>query len=126
LVQLADLNSFVPTGSKKEPIVVDAGYHPGGVGDIELAALAERAPAALTPVPGGVGPMTINTLIQQTVESGEKALARVKGVAKRLLTAAPDGAVGPIVQEHSLRLKRVAYLIRARKVTTCSRFESRS
>jgi methylenetetrahydrofolate dehydrogenase (NADP+)/methenyltetrahydrofolate cyclohydrolase len=25
-------------------------------------------------VPGGVGPMTINTLIQQTVESGEKAL----------------------------------------------------
>ena len=55
-------------------IVVDAGYHPGGVGDIELAALGERA-RALTPVPGGVGPMTINTLIQQTVESGEKALA---------------------------------------------------
>ena len=59
---------------KEGAIVVDAGYHPGGVGDIELAALGERA-SALTPVPGGVGPMTINTLIQQTVESGEKALA---------------------------------------------------
>ena len=31
--------------------------------------------SAYTPVPGGVGPMTINTLIQQTVESGEKALS---------------------------------------------------
>jgi methylenetetrahydrofolate dehydrogenase (NADP+)/methenyltetrahydrofolate cyclohydrolase len=59
---------------KEGAIVVDAGYHPGGVGDIELAALGERA-RALTPVPGGVGPMTINTLIQQTVQSGEKALA---------------------------------------------------
>ena len=59
---------------KEGAIVVDAGYHPGGVGDIELAALGDRA-RALTPVPGGVGPMTINTLIQQTVESGEKALA---------------------------------------------------
>ncbi len=59
---------------KDGAVVVDAGYHPGGVGDIELAPLAERV-AALTPVPGGVGPMTINTLIFQSVESGEKALA---------------------------------------------------
>ena len=59
---------------KEGAIVVDAGYHPGGVGDIELAALGERA-RALAPVPGGGGPMTLNTLIQQTVESGEKALA---------------------------------------------------
>ena len=58
---------------KDGAVVVDAGYHPGGVGDIELGHLAERA-SAITPVPGGVGPMTINTLIQQTVESGEKAL----------------------------------------------------
>lgn len=59
---------------KKGAIVVDAGYHPGGVGDIELSPLTEHA-RAVTPVPGGVGPMTINTLIQQTVESGEKALS---------------------------------------------------
>lgn len=54
---------------KDGAIVVDAGYHPGGVGDIELAPLTERV-SAYTPVPGGVGPMTINTLILQTVESG--------------------------------------------------------
>ncbi len=58
---------------KDGAIVVDAGYHPGGVGDIELAPLVERV-AAYTPVPGGVGPMTINTLIVQTLEAGEKAL----------------------------------------------------
>ena len=59
---------------KDGAVVIDAGYHPGGVGDIELAPLVERV-AAYTPVPGGVGPMTINTLIYQTVDSGEKAIA---------------------------------------------------
>lgn len=58
---------------KDGAVVVDAGYHPGGVGDIELAPLADRA-AAITPVPGGVGPMTINTLIYQTVDSAEKKI----------------------------------------------------
>jgi methylenetetrahydrofolate dehydrogenase (NADP+)/methenyltetrahydrofolate cyclohydrolase len=58
---------------KDNAVVVDAGYHPGGVGDIELSAVIERV-AAYTPVPGGVGPMTINTLIMQSVESGEKSL----------------------------------------------------
>lgn len=53
-------------------VVIDAGYHPGGVGDIELAAVRERV-AAYTPVPGGVGPMTINTLILQTLEAAERA-----------------------------------------------------
>ncbi|MGD0837920.1 MAG: bifunctional methylenetetrahydrofolate dehydrogenase/methenyltetrahydrofolate cyclohydrolase FolD [Polyangia bacterium] len=51
-------------------VVVDAGYHPGGIGDVERAGLAEKA-SAYTPVPGGVGPMTIATLIRQTVESAE-------------------------------------------------------
>ncbi len=59
---------------KDGAVVVDAGYHPGGVGDIELAPLVDRV-SAYTPVPGGVGPMTINTLIFQSVDSGEKALA---------------------------------------------------
>ena len=58
---------------KPGAVVVDAGYHPGGVGDIELSALLEKA-SAYTPVPGGVGPMTINTLIMQSVESCEKSL----------------------------------------------------
>ena len=58
---------------KPGAIVVDAGYHPGGIGDIELKPLMEKA-SAITPVPGGVGPMTINTLIYQSVEAAEKKL----------------------------------------------------
>jgi methylenetetrahydrofolate dehydrogenase (NADP+)/methenyltetrahydrofolate cyclohydrolase len=58
---------------KDGAVVVDAGYHPGGVGDIELEPLKDRV-AAYTPVPGGVGPMTINTLIYQSVDSGEKKI----------------------------------------------------
>ncbi len=58
---------------KAGAVVIDAGYHPGGIGDVELGPLADRV-AAYTPVPGGVGPMTINTLILQTVEAGEKSL----------------------------------------------------
>ena len=57
---------------KDGAVVVDAGYHPGGVGDIELAPLANRV-SAYTPVPGGVGPMTINTLILQCVVAAERA-----------------------------------------------------
>lgn len=59
---------------KSGAVVVDAGYHPGGVGDIDLTGGTERF-SAYTPVPGGVGPMTIATLIAQTVEAAEAALA---------------------------------------------------
>ena len=58
---------------KEGAVVIDAGYHPGGVGDIELSAVIDKC-AAYTPVPGGVGPMTINTLIFQSVDSGEKSI----------------------------------------------------
>ena len=59
---------------KAGAVVVDAGFHPtdeGGCGDIELDGI-ETIASAYTPVPGGVGPMTINTLIRQTVEAAEK------------------------------------------------------
>ena len=55
---------------KDGAVVVDAGFHPGGLGDIDLSGLDERS-SAYTPVPGGVGPMTINTLILQTLEAAE-------------------------------------------------------
>ena len=55
---------------KDGAVVVDAGYHPPGVGDIELPGVIGRC-AAYTPVPGGVGPMTIATLITQTVQAAE-------------------------------------------------------
>ena len=51
--------------------VIDAGYHKGGVGDIEIEKVRDRV-YAYTPVPGGVGPMTIATLLEQSVESAEK------------------------------------------------------
>jgi len=58
---------------KDGAVVVDAGYHPGGLGDIELEPIINTV-AAYTPVPGGVGPMTINTLILQCVMAAEKKL----------------------------------------------------
>ena len=59
---------------KKDAIVIDAGYHPEKCGDIDLDGI-ENLASAFTPVPGGVGPMTINTLILQTLQSAEKSLA---------------------------------------------------
>ena len=56
---------------KKGAVVIDAGYHPEQCGDIDLDNIEEIA-SAYTPVPGGVGPMTINTLILQTLQSAEK------------------------------------------------------
>ncbi len=58
---------------KDGAVVIDAGYHPPGVGDIELSGVIDCC-AAYTPVPGGVGPMTIATLIEQTLQSAEKQL----------------------------------------------------
>ena len=54
-------------------VVVDAGYHPGNIGDVELAAVVDKC-AAYTPVPGGVGPMTITTLIAQTLAAAERTV----------------------------------------------------
>lgn len=48
--------------------VLDAGYNPGNVGDVEYDVAAGRA-GFITPVPGGVGPMTIAVLLAQTVEA---------------------------------------------------------
>ena len=57
---------------KDDAVVIDAGYHPQKCGDIELTDIKDRS-LAYTPVPGGVGPMTINTLILQTLESCENS-----------------------------------------------------
>jgi methylenetetrahydrofolate dehydrogenase (NADP+)/methenyltetrahydrofolate cyclohydrolase len=58
---------------KPGAVVVDAGYNPGNVGDVDYAPAAERA-AWITPVPGGVGPMTIATLIDQTATAAARQL----------------------------------------------------
>ena len=58
---------------KKGAIVIDAGYHPEKCGDVDLDGIEEIA-SSFTPVPGGVGPMTINTLILNTMEAARKTL----------------------------------------------------
>lgn len=56
-------------------IVVDVGMNRGPdgrlVGDVEFAAARERA-GWITPVPGGVGPMTVATLLLNTLEAAER------------------------------------------------------
>lgn len=56
---------------KPGAVVVDAGYNPGNIGDVDFDSARERA-SLITPVPGGVGPMTIATLLAQTVEAATR------------------------------------------------------
>jgi len=62
---------------KEGAVVVDAGYNriegrKGDVGDVDFESAKERA-SWITPVPGGVGPMTIAMLMKQTLEAAEQS-----------------------------------------------------
>ena len=60
---------------KPGAVVIDVGVNRVGdkklVGDVEFGAALERA-GAITPVPGGVGPMTITMLLFNTLESAKR------------------------------------------------------
>jgi len=43
------------------------------VGDCDFEPIKEKA-AAITPVPGGVGPMTVTMLMMNTIEAAERTL----------------------------------------------------
>ena len=43
------------------------------VGDADFSSLVNKV-SAISPVPGGVGPMTIAMLVDNTIESAEKTL----------------------------------------------------
>lgn len=58
---------------KEGAVVMDAGYNAGNVGDVDFEAALPRA-SLITPVPGGVGPMTIATLIDQTADGAAAEL----------------------------------------------------
>lgn len=58
---------------KEGAVVLDAGYNKGNVGDVEYEEAAEKA-SYITPVPGGVGPVTIAMLLNHTVDAAEKTL----------------------------------------------------
>ncbi|MCB1193410.1 MAG: bifunctional methylenetetrahydrofolate dehydrogenase/methenyltetrahydrofolate cyclohydrolase [Leptospiraceae bacterium] len=55
---------WIKTGA----ILIDAGYNQGNVGDIEMTKAMSKS-SYYTPVPGGVGPMTIAVLLQQTLQA---------------------------------------------------------
>ncbi|MCY4667168.1 MAG: bifunctional 5,10-methylene-tetrahydrofolate dehydrogenase/5,10-methylene-tetrahydrofolate cyclohydrolase, partial [Rhodococcus sp.] len=57
---------------KPGAVVIDAGYNEGNVGDVEYAAALPHA-GAITPVPGGVGPMTVAVLLEQTLAAAVRA-----------------------------------------------------
>jgi methylenetetrahydrofolate dehydrogenase (NADP+) / methenyltetrahydrofolate cyclohydrolase len=67
---------------KKDAVVVDVGINRNAegklVGDVNFNDVKEKA-SFLTPVPGGVGPMTITMLLYNTVGSAEKSLHRKQG-----------------------------------------------
>ncbi|PNU19361.1 bifunctional methylenetetrahydrofolate dehydrogenase/methenyltetrahydrofolate cyclohydrolase FolD [Geothermobacter hydrogeniphilus] len=60
---------------KPGAVVIDVGVNRIGekklVGDVDFASVSERA-GAITPVPGGVGPMTITMLLYNTLESAQR------------------------------------------------------
>ena len=58
---------------KADAVVVDAGYYQGSTGDVHFA---EALPVVslITPVPGGVGPMTVAVLLEQTVTAAEQRM----------------------------------------------------
>lgn len=64
---------------KEGAVVIDVGINRVGekklVGDVDFVSASERA-SAITPVPGGVGPMTITMLLYNTVESAKRTLPK--------------------------------------------------
>ena len=74
IVGAVGIPEFIKTEWIKEgAIVIDAGFHPEKCGDIDLSEMDDIS-SAYTPVPGGVGPMTINTLILHTMKSAKKLI----------------------------------------------------
>lgn len=55
-------------------------YNPGNVGDVEYPVARERA-GLITPVPGGVGPMTVAMLLAQTVDAAVRQASAAPGAA---------------------------------------------
>ena len=73
VVVAVGLPKFVSANDLKEgSVLIDAGYHPAQkCGDVDMTNVSNIV-SAYTPVPGGVGPMTINTLMMNTIEAMEK------------------------------------------------------
>ncbi len=77
-------NLIVPQMVKTGAVVIDVGINrlPDGrlVGDVDFAGVSQKA-SLITPVPGGVGPMTITMLLANTIGSAERRLAAANRTA---------------------------------------------
>jgi methylenetetrahydrofolate dehydrogenase (NADP+)/methenyltetrahydrofolate cyclohydrolase len=74
---------IVPQMVRKGAIVIDVGINrlPDNslVGDVDFEGVKEKA-SWITPVPGGVGPMTVTMLIENTLRSAEMRLGEGLGI----------------------------------------------
>jgi methylenetetrahydrofolate dehydrogenase (NADP+)/methenyltetrahydrofolate cyclohydrolase len=72
-------NLIGPEMVKAGAVVIDVGINRLGngklVGDVDFRGVAEKA-SLITPVPGGVGPMTVTMLLSNTVASAKRAHAK--------------------------------------------------
>src|SRR3569623_1164795 len=79
-------NLIVPQMVKTGAVVIDVGSNrlPDGRlgGDVDFAGVSQKA-SLITPVPGGVGPMTITMLLANTIGSAERRLASANRTADR-------------------------------------------
>lgn len=77
VVAIGKANFVTADFVKDGAVVVDVGINrlPDGslAGDVDFASVAPKA-SLITPVPGGVGPMTITTLLRNTLKAAEKSL----------------------------------------------------
>ena len=63
--------NFIKGDSLKDGVVIiDAGYNKGNIGDVDINTCLDKV-SAYTPVPGGVGPVTIAKLLDQTMTAAE-------------------------------------------------------
>lgn len=85
-------NLIVPQMVRKGAVVIDVGINrlPNGqlVGDVDFEGVRAKA-SHITPVPGGVGPMTVTMLLVNTISSAERSC----GLSQRGATevAFPEG-----------------------------------
>jgi methylenetetrahydrofolate dehydrogenase (NADP+) / methenyltetrahydrofolate cyclohydrolase len=76
-------NLIIPQMVRTGAVVIDVGINrlPDGrlVGDIDFAGVSKKA-AYVTPVPGGIGPMTVTMLLENTVMAAERASERASAI----------------------------------------------
>jgi methylenetetrahydrofolate dehydrogenase (NADP+)/methenyltetrahydrofolate cyclohydrolase len=88
-------NLILPQMVKSGAVVIDVGINrlPDGriVGDVDFEGVRQKA-SYITPVPGGVGPMTVTMLLFNTINSAERTTARLEG--SRVKTEESVDAVG--------------------------------